>query len=79
MEQLQEPGIPLRRGMRRCAWPASRALQPQEEIRWPLWVHPRGRGPFGFHLAFYYEPLAPVDGMKHRSAPPPPFIFSIFR
>ena len=68
MEQLQEPGLPLRRGMRRYAWPVSRALQPQDAIRWPLWVHPRDRGPFSFHLTFYYEPLAPVDGMKHRSA-----------
>ena len=54
--------------MRRYAWPASRALQPQEAIRWPLWVHPRDRGPFSFHLAFYYEPLTPVEGLKHRSA-----------
>ena len=66
LEQLQEPGTALRRGMRRYAWPASRALQPQDAIRWPLWVHPRDRGPFSFHLAFYYEPLTPVEGMKHR-------------
>ena len=65
-ERLEETGIPLRRGMRRCAWLASRALQPQEEVRWPLWVHPRDRGPFSFHLSFYYEPLTPVEGMKHR-------------
>ena len=65
-ERLEETGIPLRRGMRRCAWRASRALQPQEEVRWPLWVHPRDRGPFSFHLSFYYEPLTPVEGMKHR-------------
>ena len=70
-ERLEETGIPLRRGMRRCTWPASRALQPQEEIRWPLWVHPRDRGPFSFHLSFYYEPLTPVEGMQHRCEAPP--------
>ena len=64
-ERLEETGIPLRRGMRRCAWHASRALRPQEEVRWPLWVDPRDRGPLRFHLSFYYEPLTPVEGLKH--------------
>ena len=55
--------------MRRYAWRASMALQPQEAVRWPLWVHPRDRGPFSLHLSFSYEPVTPVEGMKHRYAP----------
>lgn len=56
--------------MRRCAWPHERALAPGESIRWPMWIHPRDRGPFGFHLAFYCEPVTPVEGMNHRSEIP---------
>ena len=67
-QALEEQGTPLRRGMRRYAWRASMALQPQEAVRWPLWVHPRDRGPFSLHLSFSYEPVTPVEGMKHRYA-----------
>ena len=67
-QALEEQGTPLRRGMRRYAWRASMALQPQEAVRWPLWVHPRDRGPFNLHLSLYYEPVTPVEGMKHRYA-----------
>ena len=35
-------------------------------MNWPLWVHPRERGQFDFHLAVFSEPEAPVAGMSYR-------------
>ncbi|BDA40386.1 probable trafficking protein particle complex subunit 8 [Coccomyxa sp. Obi] len=63
---LQEPGIRLRRGMTLYTWPAAQALGPGQELQGPLWVHPRDKGQFAFHLAFLSEPAAPVEGMSYR-------------
>ncbi len=63
---LQEPGVRLRRGMALYTWPAAQALGPGQELRWPLWLHPRDKGQFAFHLAFLSEPEATVDGMSYR-------------
>lgn len=63
---LQEPGIRLRRGMTLYTWPASQALDPGQELQWPLWVHARDKGQFAFHLTFLSEPEAPVEGMSYR-------------
>ena len=65
---LQEPALRLRRGLTLYTWPAARALGPGEEMDWPLWVHPRERGQFDFHLAVFFEPEAPVEGMNYRYA-----------
>ncbi|KAK9916791.1 hypothetical protein WJX75_007099 [Coccomyxa subellipsoidea] len=63
---LQEPALRLRRGLTLYTWPAAQALSPGEEMQWPLWVHPRERGQFDFHLAVFFEPEAPVEGMNYR-------------
>ncbi len=63
---LQQPCLRLRRGLTLYTWPAAKALGPGEELQWPLWVHPRERGQFDFHLAVFFEPAAPVDGMNYR-------------
>lgn len=68
---MEEPGPPLRRGLRLHAWPAARALVPGECLIWPLWLHPRASGACAFHLSLYYEPQAAMEGLKYRCSSAP--------
>lgn len=64
--RLAEPGLRLRKGRRLYIWDAGRALGPCDGFDWPLWLHPGQSGTFTFNIAFYYEPVSAVDGMKYR-------------
>ena len=41
-------------------------LAPGASLEWPLWLHPRTAGELTFHYVWCYEPLEPVNGMRHR-------------
>lgn len=65
--QSEQTLVNLRNGQSLFIWGPRSALQPQGSLEWPLWLHPRAPGVLTFHCVWYYEPVAPVEGMKFRS------------
>lgn len=66
-ESTEESSVTLKGGQTLFIWGAQSTLQPQDTLKWPLWLHPRAPGMLTFHCVWYYEPTTPVEGMKFRS------------
>ena len=62
-----ESSVTLKGGQTLFMWGARSSLEPQAQLQWPLWLHPRSPGLFTFHCVWYYEPSSPVEGLKFRS------------
>ena len=67
-QQTEETSITLKGSQSMFIWGSRSSLQPQGILEWPLWIHPRSPGLLTFHCVWYYEPVAPVEGMRFRSA-----------
>lgn len=63
----EESSVTLKGGQTLFVWGSQSSLQPQGQLQWPLWLHPRSPGLFTFHCVWYYEPSSPVEGLKFRS------------